>query len=148
MMARHLLIALAAVFCVAAAADPAERLPDPALEARARAVFTQIRCVVCQNESIDDSEADIARDLRQTIRRQIASGRSDAEVKDFLVRRYGEFILLQPRFSIENAALWLTPVLIALVGGVAFAARARRAPVENKGLTEEEEARLARLREV
>jgi len=148
MIARRLLAILAAVFCVAAAADPAERLPDPALEARARAVFTQIRCVVCQNESIDDSEADIARDLRQTIRRQIASGRSDAEVKDFLVRRYGEFILLQPRFSIENAALWLTPVLIALVGGVAFAARARRAPVENKGLTEEEEARLARLREV
>ena len=148
MMARRLLIVLAALFCVAAAADPAERLPDPALEARARAMFVQIRCVVCQNESIDDSEADIARDLRQTIRRQIASGRSNAQVKDFLVRRYGEFILLQPRFSIENAALWLTPVLIALVGGVAFATRARRTPAENDDLTEEEEARLARLRDV
>ena len=147
MIGRRLLVILAALFCVAAAADPAERLPDPALEARARAVFVQIRCVVCQNESIDDSEADIARDLRQTIRRQIASGRSDAQVKDFLVRRYGEFILLQPRFSIENAALWLTPVLIALVGGVAFAMRARRAPARSDELTDEEEARLARLRD-
>ena len=142
------LVILAAMFCIAAAADPAERLPDPALEARARAVFVQIRCVVCQNESIDDSEADIARDLRQTIRRQIVSGRSDAQVKDFLVRRYGEFILLQPRFSIENAALWLTPVLIALVGGLAFAARTRRAPAQNDDLTEEEEARLTQLRDV
>lgn len=147
MIARRLLAALAALFCIAAAADPAERLTDPALEARARAVFTQIRCVVCQNESIDDSEAGLARDLRQTIRGQIASGRSNAEVKDFLVRRYGEFILLQPRFSIENAALWLTPVLIALVGGVALAARARRVPPEIDDLTEEEEARLARLRD-
>lgn len=147
MIGRRFLVILAALFCVAAAADPAERLPDPALEARARAVFVQIRCVVCQNESIDDSEADIARDLRQTIRRQIASGRSDAQVKDFLVRRYGEFILLQPRFSIENAALWLTPVLIVLVGGVAFAMRARRAPARSDELTDEEEARLARLRD-
>ena len=109
MIGRRFLVILAALFCIAAAADPAERLPDPVLEARARAMFVQIRCVVCQNESIDDSEADIARDLRQTIRRQIAAGRSDAEVRGFLVRRYGEFILLRPRFSPENAALWLTP---------------------------------------
>jgi cytochrome c-type biogenesis protein CcmH len=143
----RILVILAALFCIAAAADPAERLPDPALEARARALFVQIRCVVCQNESIDDSEADIARDLRQTIRRQIASGRGDAQVKDYLVRRYGEFILLQPRFSIENAALWLTPLLIALVGGVAFAMRMRRASTPIADLTEEEEAHLARLRD-
>ena len=148
MIVRRLLIVLAAVFCVAAAADPAERMSDPALEARARALFVQIRCVVCQNESIDDSEADIARDLRLTIRHQIARGRSDAEVRDFLVRRYGEFILLRPRFSVENAALWLTPFLIALIGGGVFMVRARRAPVENDDLTEEEEARLARLRDV
>jgi len=145
MIARRLFVVLAALACMAAAADPAERLPDPALEARARAVFVQVRCVVCQNESIDDSEADIARDLRQTIRRQIAQGRSDAQVKDFLVRRYGEFILLRPRFSAENAALWLTPFLIALVGGGLWLARRRSAPELEADLTPEEEARLAGL---
>jgi cytochrome c-type biogenesis protein CcmH len=128
------LAALAAVFCLAAAADPADRLADPGQEARARGLFEQIRCVVCQNESIDDSEADLARDLRQTVRGQIATGHSDAEIRRFLVQRYGEFILLRPRFSAANAVAWLV--------------RMRRAPAPGgERLTPEEEARLAQLRD-
>jgi cytochrome c-type biogenesis protein CcmH len=146
-LARALAV-LAAVFCLAAAADPADRLADPGQEARARALFSEIRCVVCQNESIDDSEADLARDLRQTVRGQIAAGRSDAEVRGFLVQRYGEFILLRPRFSPANAAAWLVPFLIVLAGGAALLLRARRAaPPPEAPLTAEEEARLAQLRD-
>jgi cytochrome c-type biogenesis protein CcmH len=141
------LAALAAIFCLAAAADPGERLADPGQEARARALFEQIRCVVCQNESIDDSEADLARDLRQTVREQIATGQSDREVRRFLVQRYGEFILLRPRFSAANAAAWLAPFLIVLVGGGVLLLRARRAPPPGETLTPEEEARLAQLRD-
>src|SRR6202012_3643229 len=110
------LAALAAAFCLAAAADPADRLADPAQEARARPLFEQIRCVVCQNESIDDSEADLARDMRQIGRGQVAAGRSDAEIRGFLVRRYGEFVLLRPRFSPANAVAWLAPFAIVLAG--------------------------------
>jgi cytochrome c-type biogenesis protein CcmH len=91
--ARALLAALAAVFCMAAAADPAERLPDPSQEARARHIFEQVRCLVCQNESIDDSQAELAHDLRQIVRDQVRQGRSDDQIKDFLVQRYGEFVL-------------------------------------------------------
>ncbi len=142
------LAALAAVFCLAAAADPGDRLADPGQEARARALFEQIRCVVCQNESIDDSEADLARDLRQTVRGQIAAGRDDAEVRRFLVQRYGEFILLRPRFSAANAVAWLAPFAIVLAGGAVLWLRARRpSPPADEPLTPEEEARLARLRD-
>jgi cytochrome c-type biogenesis protein CcmH len=145
MRLRALLAALAALACLAAAADPAERLADPAREARARALFSQVRCVVCQNESIDDSEADLAHDLRQTIRGEIAKGETDAQVRGFLVQRYGEFILLTPRFSIGNAGLWLTPFLIAVLGGGLLAWRGRRAAAQTPDLTAEEEARLAGL---
>jgi cytochrome c-type biogenesis protein CcmH len=142
------LAALAAVFCLAAAADPADRLADPGQEARARGLFEQIRCVVCQNESIDDSEADLARDLRQTVRGQIATGHSDAEIRRFLVQRYGEFILLRPRFSAANAVAWLAPFLIVLAGAAVLLVRMRRAPAPGgERLTPEEEARLAQLRD-
>jgi len=142
------LAALAAVFCLAAAADPADRLADPGQEARARGLFEQIRCVVCQNESIDDSEADLARDLRQTVRGQIATGHSDAEIRRFLVQRYGEFILLRPRFSAANAVAWLAPFLIVLAGAAVLLVRMRRAPApRGERLTPEEEARLAQLRD-
>jgi cytochrome c-type biogenesis protein CcmH len=87
---RGLLAALAGVLCIAAASDPAERLPDPAQEARARAIFEDVRCLVCQNESIDDSEAELAGDLRRVVREQVRQGRSDAEIKRFLTDRYGE----------------------------------------------------------
>jgi cytochrome c-type biogenesis protein CcmH len=142
------LAALAAVFCLAAAADPGDRLADPGQEARARGLFEQIRCVVCQNESIDDSEADLARDLRQTVRGQIATGHSDADIRRFLVQRYGEFILLRPRFSAANAVAWLAPFAIILVGAAVLLLRLRRGrPAIVEALTPEEEARLAQLRD-
>lgn len=139
--------AILAVLSLAAAADPGERLQNPAAEARARALFTEIRCVVCQNESIDDSEADLARDLRMTVRRQVAAGRSDAEIKAFLVRRYGEFILLRPVFSLANALAWLTPFAIVVVGLGVFITRAARRPrgPDAEALTPEEAERLQRI---
>jgi cytochrome c-type biogenesis protein CcmH len=141
------LAVLAAVGCLAAN-EPGEQLPDPAQEARARALFEEIRCVVCQNESIDSSEAELARDLRGIVRQQVAAGRSDAEIKAFLVERYGEFVLFRPRFDATNAVLWLTPFAIVLVGGgllwLGARSRARRQS-SAAALSEEEEARLAAL---
>src|SRR6185437_773630 len=100
MRLRALAAMFAGLLCIAAAADPADRLPDPAQEARARAIFADVRCLVCQNESIDDSEAELAGDLRRTIREQVKAGRSDAQIKRFLTDRYGEFVLMTPRFSL------------------------------------------------
>jgi cytochrome c-type biogenesis protein CcmH len=123
------LAALAAVFCMAAASDPSERLPDPAQEARARHIFAQVRCLVCQNESIDDSQADLARDLRQIVRAEVRAGQSDDQIKHFLVDRYGEFVLMRPTFSLGNAALWLGPLLVVVLGFALLAGRLRnRAP--------------------
>lgn len=138
--------ALGGVLCLAAASDPAERLSDPAKEARARTLFREVRCVVCQSESIDDSEADIAHDLRQAVREQVAAGRSDAEIKRYLVARYGEFVLLKPSFSWGNAALWLTPFLAALGGGAAIVVYIRRRErVASAPLSPEEEAEVRKL---
>jgi cytochrome c-type biogenesis protein CcmH len=142
---RALAIAAAAVFCIAASGDPADRLHDPGQEAHARRLFQQFRCVVCQNESIDDSEAPIAHDLRQIIRQQVAQGRSDSQIRAFLVERYGEFILLEPRFSVGNAVLWLTPVLIVLVGGAIFALRLKRTVALEPSLSPDEETELGAL---
>ena len=144
----RILAILAALSCLAAAADPSDRLADPAQEARARALFQDIRCVVCQSESIDDSEADLARDLRQSVRRQIAVGRSDDQVRAYLVQRYGEFILLKPRFSPGNAVLWLAPFLIAGIGMGVFFWRARTIRLADDDLTAEEEARLSEIADV
>lgn len=141
---KRLLIALAAFACIAAASDPSERMADPAQEARARTLFKEVRCLVCQNESIDDSTADLAKDLRQVIREQIAAGRTDQEIRDFLVARYGEFALLRPSVSAPNAALWGAPILVLLVGGGLLALRLRQRP-ETAALSPEEEARLAQL---
>lgn len=144
---RRLLILLGALFCIAAAGDPADRLPDPAQEARARALFGEIRCVVCQNESIDDSEADLAGLLRKSVREQIAAGKTDAEVRGYLVDRYGEFVLLKPAFSAGNAVLWLTPLVLLLGAGGLLLWRARRTRRQTVAapLSEEEEARLSTL---
>lgn len=148
-MIRRLLLIIAALACMgAAASDPAERLADPAKEARARTLFTQIRCVVCQNQSIDESDADLARDLRVTVRRQIAQGWSDAQIRAFLVGRYGEFILLKPQWSLGNAALWLTPFLIVLVGGGVFLARLRTNQTLGEALTADEEARMKQIHDI
>lgn len=135
---------LAALASLAAASDPSERLPDPAQEARARALFTQVRCLVCQNESIDDSDAELAGDLRKVVREQIAAGRTDAQVKSFLTDRYGQFVLLKPAFSLANAVLWLGPFLAALAGLALLAGRWRRRE-PTRDLSGDEEARLAAL---
>lgn len=147
--AARLLAALAAACCLAAASDPAEVLPDPAQEARARALFTEIRCVVCQNESIDGSNAELAQDLRKVVRAQVAQGRSDAEIKAFLVDRYGEFVLFRPTFSTGNLLLWLGPFAVVLLAGSVLLLSVRRrrageAPAP-AALTAEERARLEAL---
>ena len=134
-----------AVVCTAGASDPGDRLKDPVQEARAEHLFAQFRCIVCQNESIDDSEADLARDLRQIVRQQVAQGHSDAQIKAFLVARYGEFILLKPRFSVGNSALWLAPLLIVLCGGAFFAVRSRGGTPLEPALSQDEETRLSAL---
>ncbi len=136
----------AGVLCMGAASDdPAERLANPAQEARARHMFQQLRCVVCQNESIDDSQAEIAGELRHIVRAQIAAGRSDKDIRDFLVQRYGEFILLTPTVSLGNAALWLTPFLLIVLGGGYLWIKARDPAVEAQSLTEDEQCALDAL---
>ncbi|MFZ4606021.1 MAG: cytochrome c-type biogenesis protein [Caulobacter sp.] len=142
---RPLLVVLTALMLMAgAASDPSERLQDPAQEARARTLFAEIRCLVCQNESIDDSDAELAGDLRKVVREQITAGRSDGEVKAFLTDRYGEFVLLKPRFNPANAVLWLGPFLAALAGLALLASRFRRREA-TPALSGEEETRLAAL---
>ena len=126
---------LAAVFVVVAmglsaahAVQPDEVMADPAKEARARNLSRELRCMVCQNQSIDDSEAPLARDLRLLVRERIAAGDSDAKVIDFLVARYGEFVLLKPRFERQTWLLWLVTPCALIGGGLALWAFARRRP--------------------
>ncbi len=134
------------------AVQPDEVMADPAKEARARELSRELRCMVCQNQSIDDSDAPLARDLRLLVRERIASGDSDNQVIDFLVARYGEFVLLKPRFTPHTLLLWLLPPLALIGGGLALWFYSRRRS-DNSGsptdpslhLTEEEEARLERL---
>jgi cytochrome c-type biogenesis protein CcmH len=122
---------------------PGEALPDPALEARARALSLELRCMVCQNQSIDLSDAELARDLRLLVRERLVAGDSDEQVLDFVVARYGEFVLLKPRFSLRNAMLWGAPVVLLLIGGgvMVVAGRSRRKP-EAAALTAEERSEL------
>lgn len=134
----------AAVLFLGAASEPSERLTDPAQEARARALFKEVRCLVCQNESIDASHAELAQDLRAIVRQEVAAGRSDIEVRRFLTDRYGEYVLLKPQFSWANAALWLAPLLVVLAGGGLLISRWRALPPEPE-LSGEEAAALARL---
>ncbi len=147
-MRQRLPAALAALILLALAAGPTlavrpdEMLPDPALEARARSLSAELRCMVCQNQSIDDSDAPLARDLRILVRDRIKAGDSDAQVLDFLVARYGEFVLLKPRVSGRTALLWAAPLLVLLLGGVILIVawqRSRTAPAAPRALSEEEE---------
>ena len=128
---------------------PDEMMADPAKEARARNLSRELRCMVCQNQSIDDSEAPLARDLRLLVRERIAAGDSDSQVIDFLVARYGEFVLLKPRFERQTLLLWLVPPLLLFGGGVALwmhtRRRAKGAAETSAALTPEEEAKLAAL---
>ena len=151
-MSRPLLLAALALLLTAASPIPPERPPaplaDPAQEARAHALFRQIRCLVCQNESIDDSDAPLAADLRGLVRADLAAGRADVDIRRALVDRYGEFVLLKPRVSGGNALLWGLPFAIVLLGGLAFALRARsprEAPKPEPELTEAELARVSSL---
>jgi cytochrome c-type biogenesis protein CcmH len=128
--------------------QPDEIMPDPVKEARARELSRELRCMVCQNQSIDDSEAPLARDLRLLVRERIAAGDSNGQVIDFLVARYGEFVLLKPRFEGHTVLLWLLPPLALLGGAIALWAHQRRRSKgtdEGPGLNAEEEARLQRL---
>jgi cytochrome c-type biogenesis protein CcmH len=151
---RHALMILALLSCAPAwAVQPDEVLPDPALEARARSLSKELRCMVCQNQSIDDSAAPLARDLRLLVRERLTGGDSDQQVLDFLVARYGEFVLLKPRFAWHNALLWLGPPGVLAGGGLVLLwtawRRSRRGAVrpgrEVEALSSAEEARLARL---
>ncbi|MER8832152.1 cytochrome c-type biogenesis protein CcmH [Mesorhizobium sp. M0045] len=139
-----LVLLLALLFAGAAqAVKPDEVLADPALEARARALSEGLRCMVCQNQSIDESDADLARDLRILVRQRLVAGDTDQQVMDYVVSRYGEFVLLKPRFNLRNVLLWGTPVLLLLVGGtcILLAARSRRSTATN-ALTADEQAAL------
>jgi len=140
-----LLPLLASLASPALAVQPDEVMKDPALETRARALSSELRCLVCQNESIDDSEAPLARDIRVLIRERIGKGESNDSVRAYLVSRYGDFILLKPPFKPETLLLWLSPVLMLGLGVMAAYCARRRAPSATPRLSEEEEARLAAL---
>lgn len=124
---------------------PDRPLPDAAEEARARALFGDIRCVVCQHESIADSPAGIAADMRRLVREEIAAGKSDQAVRADLVRRYGDFILFQPPVRVGTWLLWFGPFALVLGAGAVFVWRSRRRRVEVQPLTAEEEQALAEL---
>lgn len=120
------ILALLASLTPALALSPEEQLTDPVLEHRARAISAELRCLVCQNQSIDDSDAPLAKDLRTLVREQLLSGKSDQEVMDFVVARYGDFVLLKPRLSRETILLWGTPFAVLLIAGAALFLRRRR----------------------
>jgi cytochrome c-type biogenesis protein CcmH len=115
-MMLRVLIVLACLCVPAFAVTPSELLPDPALEARAREISRDLRCLVCQNQSIDDSDAELARDLRKVVRERLLAGDSNQAVTAYVVSRYGDFVLLRPRFIPQNYVLWLGPVIILLLG--------------------------------
>ncbi len=128
------------------AVQPDEILDDPALESRARALSANLRCVVCQNESIDDSNADLARDMRLVVRERLVEGDSDDQVMQFMVDRYGEFVLLSPRRDGVNVILWASAPIMLLLGlGMAFVAVRRRSTDTAQPLSEAERARLDEL---
>jgi len=135
------------VMLPALALEPGEALDDPALEARARAISRELRCLVCQNESIDDSAAPLARDLRRIVRERLVAGDSDEEVLDYVVARYGEYVLLRPRVKPQTWLLWFGPGLALLIGGAAigFYVRRRAAAPAPAALSPDEERRLREI---
>ena len=145
-LAAVLLLALTLGISAAHAVEPDEVLTDPTLESRARILSAELRCMVCQNQSIDDSDAPLARDLRILLRERLSAGDSDEQVIDFLVARYGDFILLRPPVAWNTALLWLAPPAVLIVGGVvAFTLFRRRKATAPPPLSEAEKARLAEI---
>jgi cytochrome c-type biogenesis protein CcmH len=149
--ARGIVLAVALVMALAPAAEavqPDEVLADPALEARARTISADLRCLVCQNQSIDDSDAELARDLRVLVRERLAKGDSDSQVVDYVVSRYGDFVLLTPPFKPATYALWLGPAVmlgLALLAVLVFFRRRRTAGEDAAPLDDDERRRLAEL---
>jgi cytochrome c-type biogenesis protein CcmH len=136
---------LGALLSPAYALSPDELLKDPALESRARAISAELRCLVCQNQSIDDSDAPLAKDLRTLVREQLTQGKSDAEIMEFVVARYGEFVLLKPRLTAGTILLWATPFAVLLIAGTMLLLRRRRAEsAPETPLTEAERQALQR----
>ncbi len=143
-----LALATALLFSASAfAVQPNEVLKDPALEKRAREISAGLRCLVCQNQSIDDSDAQLAKDLRLLVRERLVAGDTDGEVESFLVQRYGEFVLLKPTFGAHTLLLWLTPALVLVLGGIGAYAAVRRRPQPAAALNEEEQKALESLLE-
>ncbi len=142
---RPILVQLVLVLFLAVPAMAEVRLPEPQ-ESRAQALFAELRCVVCQNQSIGGSDADVARDLREIVREQIVAGQSNSEIRTFLVERYGEYILLKPVFAWHTALLWGAPFLLLIAGaGLLFARGRRTADASATALTADEEVRIAGL---
>ena len=128
------------------AVQPGEVLKDPALERRAREISAGLRCLVCQNQSIDDSDAQLAKDLRLLVRERLVAGDTNDQVENFLVQRYGEFVLLKPTFGTHTLLLWLTPALVLILGGIgAYAAMRRRPQPAGAALDDEERKALDEL---
>lgn len=150
-MRRLVMIALLALLlapAMARAVTPDEILKDPALEARARHLSQELRCMVCQNQSIDDSDAPLAKDLRVLVRERLVKGDSDRQVLDFLVSRYGEFVLLKPPFQVQTLLLWALSPLVLLIGIgalILMARRRRSVSMEPSALSRDEQRRLKAL---
>lgn len=145
--AAALAISLCAIALPAGAVQPGEVLADPVLEARAREISSGLRCLVCQNQSIDDSDATLARDLRLIVRERLLAGDSDEQVREFVVGRYGDFVLLKPPFKLSTLLLWLGPLLVLLAGAAGIVAARRNSLSGAAGnrlveLTPDEKARL------
>jgi cytochrome c-type biogenesis protein CcmH len=146
----RVLVALFLCFASAApalAVNPDEVLADPALEARARTISAELRCMVCQNQSIDDSNAELAKDLRVLVRERLKNGDSDEAVIAYVVSRYGDFVLLKPRFEAKTLLLWGMPVVLLVVGAITLLVAARRRGARPAGapLSDEEKAKLDKL---
>lgn len=150
-MIRRLLSALMVIMLLAPmqvlAVQPDEVLSDPLLETRARGISANLRCLVCQNQSIDDSDADLARDLRLLVRERLVAGDSDTEVFDYVVARYGEFVLLRPVMAVHTIILWVAAPVILIIGliFVVIGARRKKAPPKVTPMTDAEKAALDRL---
>ena len=149
-----LMVLMAAFASPSLAVNPDEILADPVMEIRARAISAELRCLVCQNQSIDDSDADLAKDLRLLVRERLVAGDSDTEVVSYLVDRYGEFVMLKPYFGLHTLALWATAPLVMLISIFALVLHLRKqkktpkpVPVNASKLSKEEQAALDSLRD-